>query len=30
MALQNKEIRVCELFEKIGSDVTSYHRKSVF
>lgn len=29
MALKNKEITVKELYEKIGSDVTSYHRDSV-
>ena len=28
-AIQNKEIRVKELYEKIGSDVTNYNRKSV-
>lgn len=28
-ALQNKEIRVKELYEKIGSNVTNYNRKSV-
>ena len=29
-AVLNKEIRVKELFEKLGSDVTSYNRESVF
>jgi hypothetical protein len=28
-AIQNKQIRVKELYEKLGSDVTSYNRKSV-
>lgn len=29
IALKNKEITVKELYEKIGSDITSYNRKSV-
>ncbi len=29
VAVMNKEIRVKELYEKIGSDVTNYNRKSV-
>lgn len=28
-AIQNKQIRVKELYEKLSSDVTSYNRKSV-
>ena len=28
-AIQNKDIRVKELYEKIGSDITDYNRKSV-
>ena len=28
-AIQNKQIRVKELYEKLGSDVTSYNRNSV-
>lgn len=28
-AIRNKEISVAELFEKIGSDITDYNRKSV-
>ena len=29
LALKNKEINVKKLYEKIGSDITSYNRKSV-
>lgn len=28
-AIRNKEINVAELFEKLGSDITNYNRKSV-
>ncbi len=28
-AIKNKQISVCDLYEKLGSDVTDYHRKSV-
>lgn len=29
LAIQNKEITVKELYAKLGSDVTGYHRESV-
>jgi hypothetical protein len=29
LAIQNKEITVKELYAKLGSDVTNYHRESV-
>ena len=29
LAIQNKQIRVKELYEKLGSDITDYNRNSV-